>query len=146
MNARLGYIQAERISVECTSCNRRGSYSVARLKARFDPGMSDLDLLRSLTASCRHQHAPGSAAPRKYEVKCQARLVIPPPLEAEAPPEPYPLEIWRDRSIERCVAAIWGLKLAERAFGLAVELWPDRRITLRQKIRIIQKHPPDGVW
>ena len=79
-------------------------------------------------------------------MKCQARLVIPPPPEAEVPPEPYPpftIELWKDLSVERCVAAIWGIELAERAFGIAVELWPDRKLLLRQRARVIRKHPPD---
>lgn len=144
MNARLGYIRAERIAVECLACKRRGSFSVARLKARYGLDTSDLDLLRSLTSSCRYQQAPGSAAPRKYEVACEARLVIPPPPEPEAPAESYPpftIEIWDGCRIEKCVAAIWGLDLARRVFEIAVEIWPDRHLTLRQRARVIRKHP-----
>lgn len=72
-----------RLTVQCTSCHRRGTYSVARLAVRFGSEVDLDDLLRALTASCPWQRPPGARDPRKYEARCLAAL---PGLVAPQPP------------------------------------------------------------
>ena len=73
----LADVTADQVVVECLSCRRRGVYGTAGLVARFGSATSHLDLLRHLSASCRHQRRPGAPAARTYESVCQARLILP---------------------------------------------------------------------
>lgn len=120
-------------------------YRVARLIAQHGPQLPQLDLLAVLTASCRYQRRLGSAAPRKYEVKCQARLLLPEAGQEEATlpaGRPFTIEVWKPGAsgIQSHVATIWSLDLARAAFATAMEIWPEGPLTLRQGIRVIRKH------
>ncbi|MEA1835206.1 hypothetical protein U8607_24270 [Methylobacterium durans] len=143
---RLRDIRAERLIVECCSCRRSGSYRIAGLVVRFGADISQLDLLAALTASCRHQSRPGSTAPRKYEVNCQARLILPPSgeeaMQTLSGARPVTIEIWRPngRGIQWHAASIWNLSLAHEVFETAVKIWLASLMTLRQGIRIVEKH------
>ena len=64
---RLGDIAGDRLAIDCATCRRHGSYRLDGLLARFGPEIATLDLLRALTATCRHQRDPGAKAARKYE-------------------------------------------------------------------------------
>ncbi|MER2266449.1 hypothetical protein [Methylobacterium oxalidis] len=142
---RLRDIRAERLLVACTSCRRTGSYRIAGLLQRFGGDIRQRDLLAALTASCRYQRGPEAAAPRKYEVQCQARLILPDAaLEEAALPagRPFMIEVWKPGAsgVQCHIATIWNLDLARAAFATATEIWPEEPLTLRQGIRIIRKH------
>jgi hypothetical protein len=85
---RLGGVAGDLVTVECSTCNQRSRYRIAGLAERFGPDISSADLLRALTASCRLQRAPSSAASRKYEAGCTARINLPKPASLEPPVPP----------------------------------------------------------
>ncbi|WP_200905644.1 hypothetical protein [Methylobacterium sp. ARG-1] len=90
-------IQPGRVYVDCSSCKRSGRYTVASLRERFGPDMSTLDVLRTLTASCRYQRPPGSPPAWKYEHLCLAAITLPPPMRPTIPVPPsvsYTVEVW----------------------------------------------------
>lgn len=97
----LGGVSGDRVRVECSTCRRRGSYQVSGLIERHGADITHVDLLRLLTSSSRFQPSPGTAAPRKYEVGCMAKLDLPKPasLEPPIPPgRPFTIEVWVDRN------------------------------------------------
>lgn len=54
---RLVEYPAPRIVIECSKCNRRGDYSVARLLQRFGADMPMPTLLRELSGDCDEHRA-----------------------------------------------------------------------------------------
>ncbi|GEL44819.1 hypothetical protein MEX01_54100 [Methylorubrum extorquens] len=75
------------------------------LVERYGADITHVDLLRLLTASCRHQRTPGAAAPGKYEAGCVAKLDLPKPasLEESVPPgRPFTVEVWASEDGSRC--------------------------------------------
>ncbi|WP_083936123.1 hypothetical protein [Methylobacterium sp. B1] len=140
---RLGDVSGDRVRVECTTCKRQGSYRVSSLIERYGANISQIDLLRHLTASCRYQRAPGAAAPRKYEAGCVAKLDLPKPasLEPPVPPgSPFTIEVWGERGrIEMRLAVIYPLDGAVAAYEAVEGAYPHNEITLRQGIRIVRK-------
>jgi hypothetical protein len=71
---RLCDVRAERLVILCSPCGRRGSYRIDRLRQRFGPHASVLDVYLALTQSCRFQREPGSRTPNVYGVGCRAKL------------------------------------------------------------------------
>lgn len=139
----LGDVAGDRIAVECLSCRRRGEFAILGLLARFGHGMPQLDVLRHLSASCRHQRRPGAPPVRKYESGCQARLLLPRQPMRETPTQIHRslrLEVWKPNgNIEWHLATVWSFEFGHRAFEAALPLYPDRDITLRQDCRVIAK-------
>ncbi len=140
---RLGDVSGDRVRVECATCKRQGSYRVSGLIERYGADIRQIDLLRHLTASCRYQRSPGTAAPRKYEPGCMARIDLPKPasLEPPVPPgSPFTIEIWGERGrIEMRLAVIYPLDGAVAAFEAVEGAYPHSEITLRQGIRVVRK-------
>ncbi|TXN41457.1 hypothetical protein FV232_23305 [Methylobacterium sp. WL30] len=139
----LGDIAGDRIVVECLSCRRRGVYATDGLVARFGPTMQQLDALRHLSGSCRHQRRPGSPPARKYESACQARLILPPP-KKQIVPTPIQrglnVEAWTTSgSIEWHLATVWSFELGHLVLDAAAKLYPAQELTLRQACRVIAK-------
>ncbi len=66
-------------------CERRGSYSVARLGERYGAEIGLEALLLMLTASCRWQRAPRDRRPRQYQQRYLAYL---PDLQEPGPEAP----------------------------------------------------------
>ncbi|MGU3403369.1 hypothetical protein [Methylobacterium brachiatum] len=137
-------IQPGRVYVDCSSCKRSGRYTVASLRERFGPDMSTLDVLRTLTASCRYQRPPGSPPARKYEHLCLAAITLPPPHRPTIPVPPgvpYTVEVWTETGggIEAQLAVIYPIDMARAAFQVACELWPKHEVTLRDRCRIVEK-------
>ena len=141
---RLGDVQPGRVYVDCATCKRSGRYSVASLLEQFGPDISTLDLLRTLTASCRYQRKPGAPPARKYEHMCLAAITLPKHrvLDAPVPPGiPYTIEVW-DRigsTLELHLATIYPLSMAIAAFEAACLEWPTNEVTLRDRARIVRK-------
>lgn len=140
----LGDIAGDRIAVECLSCRRRGVYAMLGLLERFGHSMSQLDVLRHLSASCRHQRQPGSPPVRKYEAGCQARLILPrPPMRIvpTAMQRPLNIEVWKPNNvgIEWHVATVWSLEAGRLAFEAVAPLYSDREVMLRQDCRLVAK-------
>ncbi len=134
------------VVVACDPCTRRGCYQVARLLKRFGPDIETLDLLRALTASCRHQHPPGSGKPRKYVPACLATIAEPAwrrpdPVALPVPTaSPYTVETWTEASsIEMHLGTVYRLDMAVAAFEVACGFWPDSEITVRQGARIVRR-------
>lgn len=140
---RLGDVSGERVRVECTTCKRQGSYRVSGLIERYGADISQIDLVRHLTASCRYQRPPGAAVPRKYEPACMATIDLPKPasLEPPVPPDsPFTIEVWGERGrIEMRLAVIYPLDGAVAAFEAVEGAYPQNEITLRQCIRVVRK-------
>ncbi len=140
---RLGDVQPGRVWVDCASCRRSGRYSVASLLERFGPDAATLDVLRHLTASCRHQRPPGAPPARKYEHLCLAAITLPPP-DKKIPPVlrgvPYTIEVWREdgENVELHLATIYPLFMALAACAIACREWPTHQITLRDPARILR--------
>jgi hypothetical protein len=137
-------IQPGRVYVDCSSCKRSGRYTVASLRERFGPDMSTLDVLRTLTASCRYQRPPGSPPARKYERLCLAAITLPPLRRATIPVPPgvpYTIEIWKEKGgcIEAQLAVIYPTAMAQAAFEMACALWPKHEVTLRDRCRIVER-------
>lgn len=71
---RLCDVRAERLVILCSPCGRRGSYRIDRLRQRFGPHASVLDVYLALTQSCRFQREVGSRTPNVYGMTCRAKL------------------------------------------------------------------------
>ena len=71
---RLCDVRGERIVVACRPCGRSGSYGVERLRLRFGPHASMLDVYLALTQTCRFQREVGSRTPNVYGMTCRAKL------------------------------------------------------------------------
>ncbi|WP_267360081.1 MULTISPECIES: hypothetical protein [unclassified Methylobacterium] len=141
---RLGNVQPGRVWVDCASCKRSGRYSVASLLQKYGPDISTVDLLRVLTASCRHQRPPGAPPARKYEHLCLAAITLPTYRQTNAPVPPgvpYTIEVWAEHGggIELHLATIFPLSLAVAAFEAACMEWPKSEITLRDRARIVRR-------
>ncbi|MFK5599930.1 hypothetical protein ACFZ8E_23475 [Methylobacterium sp. HMF5984] len=105
--------------------------------------MQQLDALRHLSGSCRHQRRPGSPPARKYENVCQARLVLPHPRK-QIVPTPIQrglnVEAWTTSgSIEWHLATVYNFELGHLVLDAAAKLYPAQEITLRQACRVIAK-------
>ena len=134
------------VVVTCTQCDRRGCYRVARLLKRFGRDIETLDLLRALTASCRHQLEVGSGKRRKYVPACLATIAEPAwrtPDFVEVPVPtlmPYTIETWTlEAGIEMHLGTVYRLDMALAAYEVACGLWPDSEITIRRRALIIRK-------
>ena len=140
LSQRPGDIPGERLAIDCATCRRHGSYRLDGLMARFGPEIATLDLLRALTASCRHQRDPGAKVARKYESQCLAtlRLTKMPALEPPVPPgQPFAIEVWDTRGrIELRLGVIYPLDGAIAAF---------EAVTLRQGARVLCRRGRPGV-
>ncbi|MFB0491808.1 hypothetical protein ABIE45_004394 [Methylobacterium sp. OAE515] len=104
----LGDIAGDRLAVDCATCRRHGSYRLDGLMARFGPEIATLDLLRALTATCRHQRGPGAKVTRKYESHCLAALRLPKAVSLGAPVSPRtpsPLRFGTRAATSSCASA-----------------------------------------
>lgn len=81
------------VRITCGLCPRRGEYRLARLAAKFGPETSLNDLVYELSADCPYQRSRWRRPPRKYEVRCCARLQD---VEGPAPPD-VPVEARREK-------------------------------------------------
>ncbi|QGY01481.1 hypothetical protein MMSR116_05875 [Methylobacterium mesophilicum SR1.6/6] len=148
MAGTLGDIAGDRLTVDCATCRRHGSYRLDGLMQRFGPEISTLDLLRALTTSCRHQRGPGSKVARKYETQCLATLRLPKAvsLEAPVPPgTPFAIEVWDARGrIEMRLAVIYPLAGALAAFEAVQAAYPQSEVTLRQAARVVRRRDRPG--
>ncbi|WP_342106248.1 hypothetical protein [Methylobacterium sp. SI9] len=143
----LGNVQPGRVWVDCTSCKRSGRYSVASLLERFGSDISTSDLLQHLTASCRHQRAPGAQPARKYEPLCLAAITLPQPVKQISPVPPgvpYTIEVWKEKGggIELHLATIYPLPVAIAAFEAVCLEWPTHEVTLRDWAIIERRERP----
>lgn len=71
---RLCDLRADRLLILCSSCERRGSYRIDRLRQRFGAHTSVLDVYPALTQTCRFQREVGSRMPNVYGMMCRAKL------------------------------------------------------------------------
>ena len=149
LSQRPGDIPGERLAIDCATCRRHGSYRLDGLMARFGPEIATLDLLRALTASCRHQRYPGAKVARKYESQCLAtlRLTKMPALEPPVPPgQPFAIEVWDTRGrIELRLGVIYPLDGAIAAFEAVKDAYPRDEVTLRQGARVLCRRGRPGV-
>jgi hypothetical protein len=141
---RLGDYARGQVRVECQTCRRLGCYDVRNLHTRFGLEVEVLDLLRILSASCRHQQAPGAPKPRKYVAVCQAKITMPRQPTTSLPTPgglPYTVETWNTEGggIELHLAELYRLDMAEAAFEVACKLWPDTETTIRQRARVVRR-------
>ena len=145
----LGNIAGDRLAINCATCRRHGSYRLDGLMARFGPEISTLDLLRALTASCRHQRGVGAKVARKYESQCLATLRLPKviSLEPPVPPgTPFAIEVWDERGrVEMRLAVIYPLDGAIAAFEAVERFYPSSEVTLRQAARVVRRRNRPGV-
>jgi hypothetical protein len=147
MPDRLGDFARGVVRVECTRCRRLGCYDVRRLHIRYGLDMADLDLLRVLTASCRHQQQAGAPAPRQYVAVCQARITMPAapiaPLPTPGCP-PFTIETWYPggTSLELHLGSVYRLDMAEAAFQVVCGVWTATPVTVRQGARIVLERKP----
>lgn len=144
MRGRLGDVEAGRVYVDCAACKRSGRYSTTSLIERYGRDISQVDLLRHLSASCPYQRRAGAPPARKYEPLCLAAITMPPARQVgpPVPPgRPFTIEIWSETGgkIEMQLATIYPLDMAIAAFELACQQWPAREITLRDRCRIVRK-------
>ncbi|MCJ2015222.1 hypothetical protein [Methylobacterium sp. J-076] len=144
MADRLGDYARGQVRVECVSCRRVGCYDVRNLHARFGLEIEVLDLLRALSASCRHQQPPGAPKPRKYVAVCQARITMPRQPTTSLPTPggmPYTIETWNIEGggVEMHLAELYRLDMAEAAFEVVCALWPTTEATIRQRARIVRR-------
>ncbi|MCJ2041882.1 hypothetical protein MKK55_23415 [Methylobacterium sp. J-059] len=105
--------------------------------------MQQLDALRHLSGSCRHQRHPGSPPERKYDSACQARLILP-PSKQQIVPTPIQrglnVEAWTTSgSIQWHLATVWSIELGHLVLDAVATLYPDHEVTLRQACRVIAK-------
>ncbi|APT31950.1 hypothetical protein MCBMB27_02659 [Methylobacterium phyllosphaerae] len=144
----LGDIAGDRLAIDCATCRRHGSYRLDGLMQRFGPEISTLDLLRALTASCRHQRGPGAKVARKYESQCLATLRLPKAvsLEPPVPPgTPFAIEVWDERGrVEMRLAVIYPLDGAIAAFEAVQAAYPKNEVTLRQACRVVRSRDRPG--
>ncbi len=83
------------VRFDCTLCQRRGCYRLARLAARYGPEQDLEGLLRDLASTCPYWNE----RPRKYEPRCGARLYD---LEVGLPPPHLPAPpVYRQRQPAR---------------------------------------------
>jgi hypothetical protein len=145
---KLGDIAGDRLAIDCATCRRHGSYRLDGLMRRFGPEVSTLDLLRALTASCRHQRGLGAKVARKYESECLATLRLPkaPSLEpAVSPGTPVAIEVWHERGrVEMRLAVIYPLDGALAAFEAVKAAFPKSEVTLRQACRVVRRRERPG--
>lgn len=145
---RLGDIAGDRLAIDCATCRRHGSYRLDGLMARFGPEIATLDLLRALTASCRHQRDPGAKVARQDESQCLATLRLPklPDLDPPVPPgRPFAIEVWDTRGrIELRLGVIYPLDGARAAFEAVKDAYPRDEVTLRQGARVLCRRARPG--
>lgn len=143
MAQKLGDIAGDRLAIDCAPCRRHGSYRLDGLMQRFGPDIPILDVLRTLTASCRRQRDPGAKAARKYESQCLATLRLPraASLEAPVPPgTPFAIEVWDERGrVEMRLGVIYPLDGALAAFEAVKAAYPRSEVTLRQAARVVRR-------
>lgn len=137
------YVRGQ-VRVECLSCRRVGCYDVRNLHQRFGLEVAVVDLLRLLSASCRHQRPPGAPPARKYETHCQATITMPrQPVEALPTPGgmPYTIETWYAEAgkMEQHLGTLYRLDMAEAAFEVVCSLWPGTEVTIRQRARVVRR-------
>ena len=88
--------------------------------------MRQLDALRHLSGSCRHQRRPGSPPVRKFESACQARLILPPSKKRTVPTpiqRGLNVEAWTPTgSIEWHLATVWSFELGRLVLDAAATL------------------------
>ncbi len=141
---RLGDYSRGMVRIECANCRRVGRYDVRNLHARFGLEIKVVDLLRALSASCRHQQPPGALKLRHDEAACQARITMPRRLSpALSTPGgmPYTIETWNIEGggIELHLAELYRLDMAEAAFAVVCALWPATEVTIRQRARVVRR-------
>lgn len=146
MANRLGDYVGGTVRVACLGCRRVGRYDLRNLQARFGLEIEVLDLLRTLSASCRHQRAPGTPPARKYESCCQATITMPRHAVETLPTPggmPYSLETWYAEAgkMEQHLGVLYRLDMAEAAFDVICALWPTTEVTIRQRARIVRRRP-----
>ncbi|MHB2209171.1 hypothetical protein [Methylobacterium sp. CM6257] len=148
MVQRLGDIAGDRLAIDCAPCRRHGSYRLDGLMARFGPEIATRDLLRALTASCRHQRGPGAKVARPYEHQCLATLRLPKAvsLEPPVPPgTPFAIEVWDERGrVELRLGVIYPLDGARAAFAAVKDAYPNNEVTLRQAARVVCRRERPG--
>ena len=131
------------VGVGCLFCSRRGVYAIDSLVVRFGPKKQQLNVLRHLSGSCRHQRRPGSPPTRKYQSVCQARLILPQPREQIVPTliqRGLNAEAWTTPdAIEWHLATVWSFELGQLVLDATGTIYPDREITLRQACLVIAK-------
>lgn len=71
---RLSQYPFARLRVECRVCERRGSYSIAKLAERYGAEIGFEALMLILTRSCQWQRGPRDRPPRQYQQRCLAFL------------------------------------------------------------------------
>ncbi|AYO82691.1 hypothetical protein [Methylobacterium brachiatum] len=138
----LGDVSGDRITVECPTCKRYGSYRIAGLIERFGPKITGPELLSALTASCRYRGTVGASADHAGSA-CIASLNAPKPasLEPPVPPgSPFTIEVWDERGrVEMRLAVIYPLDGAVGAYAAVEGAYLHSEITLRQGIRVVRK-------
>lgn len=148
LSRRLGDIAGDRLAIDCATCRRHGSYRLDGLMARFGPEIATLDLLRALTATCRHQREPGATVARTYESQCLATLRLPkmPSLDPPVPPgTPFAIEVWDARGrVELRLGIIYPLDGARAAFEAVKDAYPRDEVTLRQAARVLCRRARPG--
>jgi hypothetical protein len=70
------------VRLTCGLCPRRGAYRLARLAAKYGPETDMAAVVYDLSRDCPYRRPPSRRPPRKYEVRCCARLE-----DAETPPD-----------------------------------------------------------
>ena len=115
---------------------------------RFGPEITTLDLLRALTAFCRHQRGSGAKVARKYESQCSATLRLPKAvsLEPPVPPgTPFAIEVWDEHGrVELRPGVIYPLDGARATFEAVKDAYPRKEVTLRQACRVLCKRERPG--
>lgn len=144
MADQLGDYAFGQVRIECLTCRRAGRYDVRNLHMRFGLEIEVLDLLRTLSASCRHQRASGTPPARKYETCCQARITMPrrPVVDLPTPGGmPYSVETWYpdNGKMEQHLGVLYRLDMAEAAFEVVCALWPTTEVTISQRARIVRR-------
>lgn len=71
---RLCDVGGRRLLIWCTPCNRRGSYSLDRLRRRYGEHACIYEVFVHLTQTCRWQHEVGARRPNQYGRACRAML------------------------------------------------------------------------
>lgn len=73
------------VRLACALCPRKGRYRLARLAAKFGPEAEMEEVIWRLSADCLYQRARWDRPPRKYEVRCNARIVDLDEIESRPP-------------------------------------------------------------
>jgi hypothetical protein len=79
------------VRLTCGLCPRRGSYRLARLAAKYGPETELAAVVNDLSRDCPYWRPHHRRPPRKYEVRCCARL------EDVATPPDLPVAARRER-------------------------------------------------